>query len=339
MVTKRTVFVLGGLLGCIASALLPVTAHARIAALLPRTGGNPQIPQEVRVEVERAAANALREDEWEVLMPGDTAQRIPAALRLCAPEAGCAIDVRDAIDAEVVVGIRILGTDAHPEMAARISVTLTGLDGIGYEGSVEVVESATAAAREAVRAALARRALGAGPFLTVRGTHGATCSVDGQDVGRVPMTVRVEAGTHTVTVRLDGHEPQTREVTIRADALAREELEITLAPIRTEPPLVTRSEPAWAANLLLGGALVGAAVGFAISPILTLASLDQCTNPGPGAPYCLEAVTFGAQSGILMGVAGALLVAGVIVMVTQPFQVTVTTRGGSGAMILLDGRF
>ncbi|MBZ0119960.1 MAG: hypothetical protein K8H88_23425, partial [Sandaracinaceae bacterium] len=98
-------------------------------------------------------------------------------------------------------------------------------------------------------------------------------------------------------------------------------------------------EPAWAANLLLGGALVGAAVGFAISPILTLASLDQCTNPGPGAPYCLEAVTFGAQSGILMGVAGALLVAGVIVMVTQPFQVTVTTRGGSGAMILLDGRF
>jgi hypothetical protein len=330
MVTKRTIFVLGLLVG-----LAPVTAQARIAALLPRSGGNPQISAEVRAQIEQAVVEAMREDEWDVLGPAETAQRIPATLRVCAPEASCAIDVRDAIDAEVVVGIRILGTDVHPEMAARISVTLTGIDGIGYEGSIEVVESATAAAREAVRAALARRALGAGPFLTVRGTPGATCSVDGEDVGQVPTTVRVEAGSHTVTVRLVGHQAQTRTVTVRADALAREEIEITLAP--DVEPLVTRSEPAWAANLLLGGALVGAAAGFAISPIMTLATLGQCAEPVPGG--CIATVQFGAQSGILLGVAGALLVAGVIVMITQPFQVTVTTRGGSGAMILLDGRF
>lgn len=319
--------------------------RADTAAVLPIIGGSAQIPDAVRVEVRETIASALRTEEWTVLDP-DTARRRLGALASCAPDPSapgptCAVRARDALDVDAVAGVSIEGTQERPEIPARITVQLTGIDGVPYAGSARVSTSPSSAARAALREALSRRALGTGPFLTVRGTVGASCVVDDEEVGTVPLTIRVDPGSHRVLIRLEGHEPQERTVVIEASALATESIEVTLEPtLEDATPVapVTRTEPLVAANLGIGIALAVGGLAALISPIHTLSRLGECVDDRLRPEGCETEIAFGAQSGVLMGVGALALIGSIVFLVVQPITVTVQASA-EGASLHVRGSF
>lgn len=76
---------------------------------------------------------------------------------------------------------------------------------------------------------------------------GATISVEGQAIGKAPVTYNVVPGTHKVSASADGYRPQTRSVTLNAGEI--KDLSFTLAP---EQPASQR-RPRWAWGLTIGG--------------------------------------------------------------------------------------
>lgn len=282
----------------------PGLARAETAALLPATGGHQEIPESTRAQIRTAITEALRVEEWTVLEPTVTAERLGAELATCAGR-DCAVQALDALEVDVVVGVTIWGTDAHPEQPEQIVVQLTGIDGVTFEGTGGVSESATSAARVALREALGRRSLGAGPFLSVAGTPGAVCELDGTEIGTIPTTVRASAGTHRLRVHLEGHEPEERTVIIEADALATTSIEITLQSVegdRPPPPPRGSSIAAWAIPV----GVVGMVGGLALIAVPIAGALDQGCIERDG-DRCVRTRYFVEDAGAAWGIAGGVL--------------------------------
>lgn len=309
------------LLGSMALLATPSSAAAETAALLPASGGHPEIPESTRAQIRTAITEALRVEEWTVLEPSVAAERLGAELATCAGR-DCAVRALDALEVDVVVGVTIWGTDAHPEQPEQIVVQLTGIDGVTFEGTGGVRESATSAARVALREALGRRSLGAGPFLSVGGTPGAVCELDGAEIGTIPTTVRAGAGTHRLRVYLEGHEAEERTVIIEADPLATTSIEITLRPtdgVRPPPP---RGEGIGAWAIPVG--VVGIVGGLGLIAVPIAGALDQGCIEHDGS-VCVRTRYFVEDAGVAWGIAGGVLfVAGLGLVIAG-------AAGGSGA--------
>jgi tetratricopeptide (TPR) repeat protein len=87
--------------------------------------------------------------------------------------------------------------------------------------------------RQALESSLAVIAGHLGYLQINGGTAGAELRVDGQLVGRLPLSgpLRVVVGRSLLEVTLDGHYPVRREITIKAGALSTETIELVPLPI------------------------------------------------------------------------------------------------------------
>lgn len=63
--------------------------------------------------------------------------------------------------------------------------------------------------------------------------------------------------------------------------------------------------------------------------------IDDCVeNGGLPAGWCRTEVTFGVQSGVLLGVGAAALIGGIVFLAAQPFQITTVVTPDSAALQL-----
>lgn len=112
-----------------------------------------------------------------------------------------------------------------------------------------------------------------------------------------------------------------------AIAAAVEEEASAEAPTTTEPHF---------ANWLIGGGLVAGGLVALVSPIHTLARQGECTDMGGLSDgWCRSGVSFGTQSGVLLGVGLGAIVGGAVFMLLSPFQTQVqaaqSSTSGAGA--------
>jgi hypothetical protein len=88
---------------------------------------------------------------------------------------------------------------------------------------------------------------------------------------------------------------------------------------------------------LIGGALAIGGVIVLISPLETLAKDGECVDLIEDVG-CVERVSFGPQSGVLLAVGLAALIAAVVIDVVAPIQVEVEV-GAEHAALRVGGRF
>lgn len=315
-----------------------VPASAQTAALLPTMGGHQEIPPDVRDEVRGAAEEFLRTEDFLVLDQLRVESTLDEAELSCRPEASCMAGVRQTLATDLLVGLIIWGGAEMPDRPRSVHAAIVDGTGARYVGTAEVVESVATAVRDALRAGLRDQRTGPGPFLRVEGTHGANVELDHAAVGSIPLTVRTEPGEHELRVHLADHQAQVLTVTIGEDSAHTTRVEVRLRPEEgggAEP--TPESAPDLVANLLLAGGLSLAGVAVAIAPLYTLATTGECVEPGPGN-LCAERVTFGAGSGVLLGVGGLLFAAGIVVAAWQPLVIGASASPG-GAQLQLRGSF
>lgn len=206
------------------------------------------------------------------------------------------------------------------------------------------VSAATAGALEEVLDALPSVQLG---FVRVRtDPPGVAVELDGRPVGRSPLRQTATLGEHSVRLLPEGRAAITREVVVRPGAEAAVDVEIAHAEGGDDggespaPRGPTRTEPsAW--NWLIGGGLALGGIIALISPLQTLAQEGECLEQIEDVG-CVERVRFGAQSGVLLGVGLAALVAAVVVDAVAPIreQVTVDVEvDDTHGAIRVGGRF
>lgn len=91
------------------------------------------------------------------------------------------------------------------------------------------------------------------------------------------------------------------------------------------------------ANGWIGGALLlGGAVAL-VSPIVALATLGTCVDPGGGglpAGYCRAVVVFGPINQALLGIGLGAIVAGALVLSFEPIRVRVSVDRSSAQLWL-----
>ncbi len=116
-----------------------------------------------------------------------------------------------------------------------------------------------------VERAIAQRV---GSFQALGEPEGATVTMDGREIGKLPMStpVEMEAGTYTVEISLDGYYPFTRSITIGGGSLSREVIRLNelpeeekLALARGQQPPREWYESSWLTWTLAGVGVLGAA--------------------------------------------------------------------------------
>lgn len=165
--------------------------------------------------------------------------------------------------------------------------------------------------------------------------------IDGAAAGPSPLRRSVSIGSHQIRVVGAGGEARERTVEVVAGTESSVVLDFAQArepaPEPDEPgPELTRSEPS-PFNWLLGAGLALGGVLALISPLQTLAQDGQCVDMIENVG-CVERVHIGAQTGVLLGIGIAALIAAVIVDAVAPIRVDVAVSE-RGAGVALEGRF
>ncbi len=225
----------------------------------------------------------------------------------------------------------------------RVRVRLVPAEG----DAVEVEEAVADAGLASGVAAAVGRALDVAPptvgFLLVRTVPtGATVVIDGETIGSTPLRVTLTPGEHEVRLShaAGGHRSTVTVVAERETSLepalgvTTEELDGSNA--LTPGPRAIRTEPS-SFNWIIGGALALGGVVTLISPLSTLAREGQCEEAIQDVG-CVERVRFGLQSGFLLGIGLAALVAAVAMDTIAPIRVDVEVDS-TGALIGVRGRF
>lgn len=127
-----------------------------------------------------------------------------------------------------------------------------------------------------------------GSVTIVCNTHGATVSIDGEEVGTTPLDTPIELnlGAHQVTIEQYGHEPHRVEVDVAGGSSTT--LDVSLAPIidtmdpgptqPVEPLLPPKAKP-WRIATYVGLGLTAAAgVGLAVTGTLALQADDDLAS-------------------------------------------------------------
>lgn len=222
-----------------------------------------------------------------------------------------------------------LRVDLESSDEPRVRVRLVPAEG----DAVDVEELVRDGDLQAAVSVAVGRALDVAPapmgFLLVRSDPpGGRLEVDGDPQGTTPLRVTLAPGEHTVRLVRASGAVQESSVTIVAGEEATWAPEASGASAATEPeppapegPRVTRSE-ASPFNWIIGGALAIGGVIMLISPLSTIAREGQCEEAIEDVG-CVEMVRFGPQSGVLLGVGLALLIAAVVVDAVSPIRVDV----------------
>jgi len=246
----------------------------------------------------------------------------------------CAAELAARAGADATLRIDVV--EGEPPVAL---VRLVPAEGDATEARQDVVDGDVAGA---VRVAVGRVLEIAPPavtgFLLVRTVPAdARVEVDGETVGRSPLRVTLAPGPHDVRVRhAEGGADDTVEI-VAGRELAWEPTLGEVADDDDAPaPAPTRSAPS-PFNYLIGGALALGGVITLISPLSTLAREGQCEEEIEDVG-CVEMVRFGVQSGVLLGIGLAALVAAVVFDATAPIRVDVAVDAES-AGVRVWGRF
>lgn len=318
-------------------ALSPLHVQAQTCALLPP--GTPAegapAPADAQAAALEAVTGALATDGVTVIGSADAQRRMVGEPFVECNALDCGAEVVRSLGVDFVVLVTVWAPRGAP---TSVVVTLIGAsDSAAGDAPVEgdVVDAtlrALATARQRWQAAQ----MG---FIDVRSSPpGADVELDGRLIGRTPIRHLAMAGQRRVRIHLEGYEPI--EESVRVEPTQEHPVEVTLSEATAPPPVVpeTRTEPHFA-NWLIGGALIAGGVAALISPLHTLATLGNCADAAglPGG-WCRSEVTFGAQSGVLLGVGAAALIGGVVFLIAQPFQVTTVITPDS-ARLGISGTF
>ena len=331
----------------LAAVIAPARALAQSETCVMLPSPSSTAPMTAREQVQAVVTDQLREHGNVVLAPRDAQLRmIGQPIRDCA-----AIDCAAAVNRFLGTAFAVLTEIAWVGgRVTMVNIALIGLeDGESVGGQAEVIAGDVAAAtRAAFQAAWDRWAAAQQGYVVVTTTPpGAFIELDGASLGRSPIRRLARAGVHTLRATLEGYRSVTREITV--DRHEEREVSITLTPGDGDEPSAgtgervarpgpgdaapaTREEPHWA-NYLIGGALIAGGVGALVSPIWTLAAEGD-----PWGDNRAEYVSFGAQSGALMGVGIAAIAGGTIFMIAQPITTTVSVTPTS-AGIRVSGSF
>jgi tetratricopeptide (TPR) repeat protein len=170
--------------------------------------------------------------------------------------------------------------------------------------------------------------------LEIDTTGGASLSVDGRFVGDAPLRAPLElsAGEHFVSVELDGHQTRTKLITTQRGK--QEALDLSLTPttqrMLSYAFLGTASATAVAAGVFTGLAIVAQSDANAILDKQASSGLDD----GDLATYRdarAQRDRFVLGAGISGGVAGGLLVTGVVLYLADPAERAVPPRANEPA--------
>jgi hypothetical protein len=316
-------------------------ALAQTCALLPpgRPSDGPPPPPAAQGAAVETVTRALSSDGVTVIPSPDAQRRMLGETFADCNALECGGSVARSLGVDFVVLVTVWAPRGTP---TSVVVTLIGAnDSAAGDAPVEAgdVAAATLSALTIARQRWQASQMG---FLIVRTTPpGADVEVDGRLIGQSPVRHLVLGGRRQVRVHLDGHDTVDRAV--RVEPTREETLEIELVASSgaiTTPPVMpeTRTEP-HVANWLIGGALIAGGLAALVSPIVTLATEGQCadtTGLPPG--WCRSVVSFGATSGVLMGVGVAAVAGGIFFMAAQPLQLSTTVTPDS-AMFQLRGTF
>lgn len=244
----------------------------------------------------------------------------------------CGSDVARALGVDFVVLVTVW---ARRGRATSVVVTLIGADdSVAGDAPVEAGDLAAAVLGALGTARQRWQAARMGYLVATSTPPAASVEVDGQVVGETPLRHLVAAGERRVRVLLDGYTPHEETIVVAPSEEHR--LEVTLVAqeaVAPPPPPVTREEPSFL-NWILGGGLAALGVGLSISPIYGAALDGSCVGDTP----CEYVHQFGTANGVLLGLSLASLGAGLVFLIAQPLQVTVSADPDS-ARLSFSGTF
>jgi PEGA domain len=338
---QRQTALLGLTVAC-ALSVLSSTAHAQTAetcVLLPHAAAD--VPAAIWERVDGAVSEALRGRGLIVLSARDAQLRMMGQPMEDCGAIECAPDVNRFLGTAFAV---LTEVTMNRGRANAVNVVLIGLasdHASGGQASVARTSELEEATFAAFGVAWDRWEADRQGQLVVESTpEGAFVELDGASVGRAPIRRLVTTGVHTIRLTLEGYVTETREITI--DRHEERTLTVTLSAAggATAAGTVVRGggtadatagaegagaatvERAHWANWLIGGGLLAAAVGLAIQPIYALAVEGDAA---PGGYYQVV-----ASDWVLLGLSGACLIGGVVVLAVQPIRETVVIEPGLG---------
>lgn len=306
MVIQHRVWIL--VAAAIVAVASPAVAQPRSARILREVGGDARLSASVRAEARAAASALLTAEEWQVsegtgCTPGRP-NHDQCAARLAASQS-----------VDVVVGLTLSVRESDPTVPARVVVSLTGVEGVTFRGEETLTEgrSLGSAVRDALRQALSRYSMGAGPRLFISGTQGAVCvrTDTGEVLGQIPFDVRLEPGQYAVRCEREGYESFEQAVVMEPDPSARTTLRIELVARDggRQGGAGAAGEPIW--PHVTGGVLIALGVGLVVSAVVVEATSCERRD---GMGQCLATGT--ADLGLPLGLGitgGVLALAGAVV--------------------------
>ncbi len=328
-------------LGIILAAVLlaPLDALAQTCAMLPpgRPSEGQPPPADAQAAAVEAVTRALAGSGVTVIAAPDAQRRMVGEPFAECNALECGAEVVRSLGVDYVVLVTVWAPRGSP---TSVVVTLIGA-GDSAAGDAPVEGDVTTAALSALTTATQRWQASQMGFIAVTSQpEGAAVEVDGRLVGQTPLRHLVAAGQRRVRIHLEGYD--TVEQTVRVEPTQEHPVDVTLAPATAgehhdeQPGGGTYTEPHFA-NWIIGSALVAGGIAALISPIVTLATEGDCTDP-VSSGWCRSVVSFGPQSGVLMGVGIAAIVGGAVFMIAQPIQIT-TAVTPSSAMVQLRGTY
>ena len=322
----------------LASGALPADARARSVAV---TVGRSTQPAETRALVIEAIAERgvrlVRTPDGEIC-DGDP---VPCAAELAARTGADATLVIDVIPPPPEGAETTETTETGTAQRGRVRARLVPGEGEPAEAEAEIGAAGVSAAIAEVVGSVLEAAPPAMGFLMVRSEpSGATVEVDGAPLGAAPMRASLTPGEHQVRVTGPAGVFE-RSVTVSAgqetslSATLGESLDVPTEP-STAGPQPTRSESSPFNWMIAGGLAVGGVITL-ISPLSTLAREGQCEEAIEDVG-CVEMVRAGPQTGVLLGIGLAALIAAIVVDVTAPIRVDVVV-GTTEARAVVRGVF
>lgn len=247
----------------------------------------------------------------------------------CGDAGRCQLQSAQRCEADYVLRTQVRRTEAPPA-SSRLHVELELVDvAVGETAAREVSDCTGCTVAQALAGlsaklpALVERATGRARsrLEVVSEPAGATVRLDGRALGLTPYQGAVWAGSHQLSLKKEGFTELTQTVEA-SDGQAAQVTAALVAIAAPEPPPrsvqpVAPSRPLW--RLLGGGIAIGAGavlVGFGIS---ALAVNGNCTDqPFTHNSACADIYSTAATGGALVGVGGALLVGGAVLIALPP---------------------
>ena len=323
---------------------LPVQAdaQARYAAINP-IRCEQSMPDSLLQNAEGGMSKLLKSEGFRVIPSAQVRAKDNYALSEC-EQGSCLKNRLSALGAELfVVSTLWLRPDTlgNPQ-PHTLSLTVYSRTGSQAAGKAEIRSGDIASAStQALSEALGTLSSNDSLHIRIDGTPvGASVNIDGAVVGDLPWEGELAPGTHRLNVSMQGYAPQTRTltihratpptpITIRLNTLDADTVGGTSSNVRTQPsPL----------NYWLAGGL--GAVGLALVAYGGVHALQDgdCIGVSDPAGNCDQRVSFGTFQATSLAVGGALIAAGVVVLIWNPLSVDVQ-MGKEHAAFTVRGEF